>query len=102
MIAVVTMFIGSLVALWQTDIKRMLAYSSVAHAGFILVGIISGSSAGVVSVVFYLITYAFTTLGIFTLVSLIRDANGEANNIDSWRGLSQRSPLTSAAITFSW
>jgi NADH-quinone oxidoreductase subunit N len=99
-IAVVTMFIGSLVALWQTDIKRMLAYSSVAHAGFILVGIISGSSAGIVSVVFYLITYAFTTLGIFTLVSLIRGANGEANNIDSWRGLSQRSPLTSAAITF--
>ena len=94
------MFVGVLAALMQTDIKRMLAYSSVAHAGFLLVGLISGTNAGLVSVLFYLAAYAFTTLGVFLLLSLVRDANGEANNIDAWRGLASKSPLTAFTMTF--
>jgi NADH-quinone oxidoreductase subunit N len=99
-ITLITMFVGVLAALVQTDIKRMLAYSSVAHAGFVLVGIISGTNAGVISILFYLAAYAFTTLGIFLLVSLIRDASGEASGIDSWRGLATKSPLTALTITY--
>ena len=99
-IAAITMFVGVLAALMQTDIKRMLAYSSVAHAGFLLVGLISGTNAGLVSVLFYLAAYAFTTLGVFLLLSLVRDANGEANNIDTWRGLASKSPLTAFTMTF--
>jgi NADH-quinone oxidoreductase subunit N len=99
-IAAITLFVGVLAALVQSDIKRMLAYSSVAHAGFVLVGIISGTNAGIVSVLFYLATYAFTTLGVFLLVSLVRDASGEASNIDAWRGLATKSPLTALSMTF--
>ena len=99
-IAAITRFVGVLAALMQTDIKRMLAYSSVAHAGFLLVGLISGTNAGLVSVLFYLAAYAFTTLGVFLLLSLVRDANGEANNIDTWRGLASKSPLTAFTMTF--
>ena len=99
-IAAITMFVGALAALVQSDIKRMLAYSSVAHAGFVLVGIISGTNAGIVSVLFYLAAYAFTTIGVFLLVSLVRDANGEASGIEAWRGLATKSPLTAVAMTF--
>jgi len=96
----ITLFVGVLAALVQSDIKRMLAYSSVAHAGFVLVGIISGTNAGIVAVLFYLTAYAFTTLGIFLIVSLVRDASGEASNIDAWRGLATKSPLTALSMTF--
>jgi NADH-quinone oxidoreductase subunit N len=96
----ITLFVGVLAALVQSDIKRMLAYSSVAHAGFVLVGIISGTNAGIVSVLFYLTAYAFTTLGIFLLVSLVRDASGEASNIEAWRGLATKSPLAALSMTF--
>lgn len=99
-ITLVTMFVGVLAALVQSDVKRMLAYSSVAHAGFVLVGILSGTNAGIVSVLFYLAAYAFTTLGIFLLVSLVRDASGEASGIDAWRGLAGKSPLTALTMTF--
>lgn len=96
----ITLFVGVLAALVQSDLKRMLAYSSVAHAGFVLVGIISGTNAGIVAVLFYLAAYAFTTLGIFLIVSLVRDASGEASNIDAWRGLATKSPLTALSMTF--
>ena len=99
-ITLITMFVGVLAALVQTDVKRMLAYSSVAHAGFVLVGILAGTNAGIVSVIFYLAAYAFTTLAVFLLVSLIRDASGEASGIDAWRGLATKSPLTALTMTF--
>jgi len=99
-VTLITMFVGVFVALVQSDIKRMLAYSSIAHAGFIMVGLISGTNAGIISILFYLTAYAFTTLGIFLLVSLIRDASGEASGIESWRGLASKSPITALSITF--
>jgi len=78
-IAVLTMALGSFVALVQTNIKRMLAYSSIAHAGFVLLGLVAGGRDGVASVMLYLLIYAFMNLGIFGTVVMMRkgDARGE-------------------------
>ncbi|MCX6403964.1 MAG: NADH-quinone oxidoreductase subunit NuoN, partial [Actinobacteria bacterium] len=92
-VAIVTMLLGSLLAVTQTDIKRMLAYSSVAHSGFVLLGIIAASQAGLATSLFYLFAYSFTTLGSFAIVSLVRDPFGEATHLSSWAGLGKKSPL---------
>jgi len=92
-VAIVTMLLGSLLAVTQTDIKRMLAYSSVAHSGFILLGVIAASQAGLATSLFYLFAYSFTTLGSFAIVSLVRDPSGEATHLSSWAGLGKKSPL---------
>lgn len=92
-IAILTMVYGSLVAVAQSDIKRMLAYSSIAQAGFILVGLVSVTPAGLMAVIFYLIAYGFTTIGAFAIVSLVRDGTGEANSLTKWAGLGRKSPL---------
>jgi NADH-quinone oxidoreductase subunit N len=81
------------VAITQTDIKRLLAYSSIAHAGFLLAGVIATSRDGVASVLFYLGAYSFVTLGAFAVVTLVRDAGGEATHLSKWAGLGRRSPL---------
>ena len=77
-VAVITMAVGSVIAIVQSDVKRMLAYSSIAHAGFILVGVLAFDKSGVSSVLFYLFAYGFATVGAFALVTLVRDAGGEA------------------------
>lgn len=92
-VAVLTMVVGSVVALTQTDVKRMLAYSSIAHAGFILVGFIAADSAGLSSVLFYLAVYGISSIGAFAVVTLVRDAGGEATNLVRWNGLGKRSPI---------
>ena len=97
-IAILTMVVGSVIAVSQTDIKRMLAYSSIAQAGFILVGVVAASPAGLSSAMFYLIAYGFTTIGTFAVISLVRDASGEATSIESWAGLGKRSPLVAGAF----
>ena len=106
-IAILTMVVGSVVALTQTDVKRMLAYSSVAHAGFILTGLVGfdavdseGRVLGVSSVLFYLAAYGFSTIGAFAVVTLVRDAAGEATHLSQWAGLAKRSPVTAAVFTF--
>lgn len=105
-IAVATMLVGSVVALMQTDIKRLLAYSSIAHAGFILVGVvgvvapeggISLSSVG--AILFYLLAYGVATLGAFAIVTMVRRAGAEANDIDGWRGLGRTHPVIAAIMT---
>lgn len=73
-VAVVTMLGGAIVAITQTDIKRLLAYSSIAHAGFILAGVIATTPDGVSSVLFYLAAYSFVTIGAFAVVTLVRDS----------------------------
>jgi NADH-quinone oxidoreductase subunit N len=95
-IAVITMFVGVLFALTQTDMKRMLAYSSIAQAGFILTGVIALSEAGISSVLFYLLAYGFATIGTFAVVTLVRDGTGEATHLSSWRGLGKRSPVVAS------
>lgn len=92
-IAIITMFVGVLFALTQTDMKRMLAYSSVAHAGFILAGVVALTQAGTASVLFYLLTYGIATIGVFGIVTLVRDGAGEATHLSQWRGLGKRSPV---------
>ena len=105
-VAILTMAIGSLFALTQTDIKRMLAYSSIAHAGFLLVGFVGLQEAAdngvssLQSVLFYLVTYGFMTVGAFGIVTLVRDAGGEANHLSRWAGLGKESPLVAGVFAF--
>lgn len=103
-VAILTMVVGSVLALTQSDIKRMLAYSSIAHAGFILTGFVgaqqgSDTSIGSVqAVLFYLATYGFMTLGAFAVVTVVRDASGEATHLSRWSGLGKTSPLTAGVF----
>ena len=98
-IAILTMVFGSVVAIVQRDVKRMLAYSSIAQAGFILVGVVAVSPAGIASVLFYLIAYAFTTIGAFAIISMVRDDSGEATDLSKWAGLGRQHPVI--ATTFA-
>ncbi|MEU6442349.1 NADH-quinone oxidoreductase subunit NuoN [Streptomyces sp. NPDC047046] len=97
-VAIITMLGGAIIAITQTDIKRLLAYSSVAHAGFILAGVIATNPDGVSSVLFYLGGYSFVTIGAFAVVTLVRDAGGEATHLSKWAGLGRRSPLVAAVF----
>ncbi|HET6753306.1 MAG TPA: NADH-quinone oxidoreductase subunit NuoN [Jiangellaceae bacterium] len=97
-VAVLTMMVGVVVALTQTDVKRMLAYSSIAHAGFILTGMVAADAIGTASVLFYLVVYGFTTVGAFAVVTLVRDSAGEATHLAKWAGLGKRSPLVAATF----
>jgi NADH-quinone oxidoreductase subunit N len=92
-VAILTMVIGAIIAVTQTDVKRLLAYSSIAHAGFILTGVIAASTAGLSASLFYLAVYGFTTIGAFAVVTLVRDTTGEAVHLSRWAGLGKRSPL---------
>jgi NADH-quinone oxidoreductase subunit N len=99
-VAIASMVVGAVFGLTQTDLKRILAYSSIAHAGFILVGLISLDKAGLSSVLFYLAAYGFTTVAAFGMVMLVRDGNGEASHLSQWSGLAKRSPLFAGTFTF--
>ncbi|MEX0833796.1 MAG: NADH-quinone oxidoreductase subunit NuoN [Actinomycetota bacterium] len=92
-LAALTMVTGSLIAIAQTDIKRMLAYSSIAHAGFILVGLSAANSDGIRSALFYLVSYAAMILGAFGVVMLVSARGEENTSLDSYAGLGRRSPL---------
>ncbi|GGO99950.1 NADH-quinone oxidoreductase subunit NuoN [Wenjunlia tyrosinilytica] len=97
-VAILTMVVGAIVAVTQTDVKRLLAYSSIAHAGFILAGVVATTPDGISSVMFYLAAYSFVTLGAFAVVTLVRDAGGEATHLSRWAGLGRRSPLVAAVF----
>ncbi len=99
-IAVLTMLVGAVLAVTQTDLKRLLAYSSVANAGYLMVGLLGGSKDGLSSTLFYLVAYGFTVIAAFALVSLVRDADGEATHLSRWAGLGRRSPLFAGIFTF--
>ena len=98
-IAIVSMVVGAVLGLTQTDLKRMLAYSSIAHAGFILTGVLGLGTSGLSATMFYLLTYGITTVGAFAVLTLVRDGDGEAGHLSQWAGLSQRSPLTAAVMS---
>lgn len=99
-VAILSMVIGAVIGLTQTDIKRMVAYSSIAHAGFILVGAIAITDKGLSGTLFYLLSYGFTSLAVFGVISLVRDAGGEATHLSQWAGLAKRSPLVAGVMTF--
>ncbi|WP_018330827.1 NADH-quinone oxidoreductase subunit NuoN [Actinomycetospora chiangmaiensis] len=99
-VAIASMVIGTVLGITQTDLKRMVAYSSVAHAGFILIGCLAITPAGLSGTLFYLLAYGFTTIAILGLVSLVRSGDGEAGHLSGFAGLGQRSPVVAAALSF--
>jgi NADH-quinone oxidoreductase subunit N len=103
MAAVLTMTVGNIVALWQRNIKRMLAYSSIAQAGYALIGVVAISAqngAGMAAVTFYMFMYTLTNLGAFAVVILATRATG-SEAIADYAGLSRRSPWLALAMTVS-
>ncbi len=99
-VAVLTMVVGAIIAITQTDVKRLLAYSSIAHAGFVLTGVTAASVAGLSASLFYLAVYGFTTIGAFAVLTLVRDQAGEAGHLSRWAGLGKRSPLVAGIFAF--
>jgi NADH-quinone oxidoreductase subunit N len=106
-IAILTMIVGTVLALVQSDMKRMLAYSSVAHTGFLLTGVLGlqsvndvhpGQITSLQAVMFYLVTYGLTTLGAFAVVALVRDSAGEQSAISRWAGLGKHSPVVAGVF----
>ncbi len=98
-IAAVSVVVGSVLAIAQSDVKRMLAYSSVAHAGFILTGLTAGDALGIRAVMFYLVTYAAMTLGAFGTVMLVAARGHDDAALEDYRGLHRRDPLLAALMT---
>ena len=99
-IAILTMVLGSVVAIAQRDVKRMLAYSSIAHAGFLLSGVVALNKDGLAASLFYLMAYGLTTLAAFGIIGLVRDSTGEVTDLNRWVGLGKRSPLVGSIFAF--
>jgi NADH-quinone oxidoreductase subunit N len=99
-IAVLTMLVGAILAVTQTDMKRLLAYSSIANAGYLLVGVLALNKSGLSSTMFYLVAYGFSVIAAFGIVTLVRDAEGEATHLSRWAGLGRRSPLFAGVFSF--
>jgi NADH-quinone oxidoreductase subunit N len=98
-LAAASVVVGSVLAIAQSDIKRMLAYSSIAHAGFILTGLTSANQTGIRSAMFYLVSYALMTMGSFGVVMLVSERGEEQTSLTSYAGLSKRSPLLAGLMT---
>jgi NADH-quinone oxidoreductase subunit N len=97
-LSVLTMTLGNLTAIWQTNMKRLLAYSSIAHAGYMLLGVVVLSNQGIAAVLVYFAVYLFMNLGAFYCVMLVADATG-SEDIEDYRGLGYRTPLLGVALT---
>ena len=97
-LAILTMGIGNLVALVQSNIKRMLAYSSIAHAGYILVAMVAGNDLGNAAILYYFLAYTFMNLGAFGVVVLYGRKGEENVSIDHYRGLGFKHPVLAAAM----
>jgi NADH-quinone oxidoreductase subunit N len=98
-IAVLTMAVGSILAIVQEDLKRLLAYSSIAHAGFILTAIVASNDRGVSGSLFYLATYGVTVLGAFAVIAFLGGRDERRTKVDDFRGLFYDSPLLAGALT---
>jgi NADH-quinone oxidoreductase subunit N len=98
-LAVLTMTVGNIIALAQNNIKRLLAYSSIAHAGYILVAFVTGDKVMSSSILYYLLVYAFMNLGAFTVVILLGNKDGANEDLDSYAGLAVRHPFISLCMT---
>lgn len=99
-VAALTMVVGAVLTVTQTDMKRLLAYSSIAHAGFVLVGLLAFDREAVAGVAFYVIAYAASTIAAFGVISLVRENGSEATAISQWAGLGRRSPLMAGVFAF--
>jgi NADH-quinone oxidoreductase subunit N len=97
-LAILTMTVGNVVAIAQTNIKRMLAYSSIAHAGYLLVALVTGAKLGSGSILFYLLAYSFMNLGAFAVIVALARREEERLVIDDYAGLGLRRPVLGAAM----
>jgi len=97
-LAVVTLVVGAVVALWQRDVKRMLAYSSINHAGFVLLGLQAATSTGVSASLYYLFVYSFMVVGTFGLITVIGGAGDRHHDLSHYRGLGRREPWLAGAL----
>lgn len=95
----VSMIAGNLLALFQNNVKRVLAYSSIAHMGYLLVAFLSGGVLAAKAVTFYLVAYFVTTFGAFGIITLLSDAKREADDIDDYRGMAWQRPVLTAVFT---
>lgn len=98
-LALATMIAGNFAALWQSNVKRMLGYSSVAHAGYVLVAVTTHSVNGTAAAMFYLASYALMNFGAFAIVTYVAGKNEQHVSIDDLKGLSQRQPAVAALLT---
>ncbi|MEY2475157.1 MAG: NADH-quinone oxidoreductase subunit [Actinomycetota bacterium] len=98
-LAVLTLVVGSVLAIVQTDIKRMLAYSSISHAGYVLVGLQAANDSGVAGSLFYLLAYTFMVIGSFAVVTLVGGRGDSRHSLDDYRGLASRRPGIALAFT---
>ena len=99
LLAMLTMTVGNVIAIAQTNIKRMLAYSSIAHAGYILIGLAAANSEGISSAMLYLLVYCVMNIGAFGAVILAKTADGESLMISDYAGLGLRKPLLAMFMT---
>lgn len=97
-VSAITMLIGNITAIAQTNVKRMLAYSSVAHAGYLLMGLVASSTAGYFAIIFYVTSYVFMQLGAFVVVGILERGNEHHLQIDDYAGLSKREPVLAFAM----
>jgi NADH-quinone oxidoreductase subunit N len=98
-VAATSMVVGNLLAIAQTSLKRLLAYSGIAQAGYILIGVIAGGRSGLAAVLFYLFVYMFMNFGAFAVVTLLAGAEGDRDKISDLDGLRYRNPLMAILIT---
>lgn len=98
-IAIASMIVGNLLALLQNNVKRILAYSSIAHLGYVLVAFLAGGSVAAEAVTFYLVAYFVTTLGAFGVVSVLSNGERDADSLDDYRGLFWRRPVLAGVLT---
>ncbi len=99
-VAALTMVVGSVLSVTQTDVKRLLAYSSIAHAGFILVAVLAFDKTGVSGTMFYLVAYGFMTIAAFAVVSMVRQGGSEASHLSQWAGLGRNHPVVAGVFAF--
>ncbi len=97
-LSALTMILGNIVALSQTNLKRMLAYSSIAHAGYMLMGVASGNPSGLAAVMFYLLAYTFTNIGAFAVLAALARREGEDQTFPQYAGLGRKHPWLAAAM----
>jgi NADH-quinone oxidoreductase subunit N len=97
-VAVLTMVLGSVLALVQNDVKRILAYSSISHAGYVLVGLQAANPDGIAGALYYLLTYSFMVLGSFAIVTVVGRRGDARHDLSSYRGLASRRPALAMAL----
>ena len=100
-IAILSMFVGNILAIRQKNIKRLLGYSSIANMGYLIIILLTGSNKGIQAAIFYIISYFFTTLGAFGVITLLSTCENEAEDIEDFRGLFWKRPWVAIVFTLS-